>query len=632
MAVMERQAKAGSQAAPKRARIAVIGAGIVGNCLVAHLAELGWDELVLIDKGPLPNPGGSTGHASNFIFPTDHNREIAMLTLESQRQYEELGVNTTCGGVEVARTEERMEELRRRMTSARSWGIEAYLLTPQEVAERIPFVNADVIAGGFYMPAVSVVDSVRAGTIMRERALAKGALTVLDNTEVTGLEVERRAFHRPRLRAVVTGRGAIAVEHAVIACGVWSPRLAAMAGANIPLTPAVHQMADVGPIDLLQATGNEIGYPIVRDMTNIPNTVTSPTAPTIPTTVQSNANPSNGTSCLCRSALQRCPGGEHAGRIAVGVVIHDVLQRRPVALPQRSVIHAHDGVDDVDAEPYLEHAHRERLRLRGGSVPHDVKRVPVRIERYDLLQPHSETLYRSSKVNMLRSNAQDPRVLVLHRARLHRLPSERAGPNVHALGHSNARPHRTAPELAACNLLEVSNVREHPHQGLALHHVERQSTELRPHSPEIEPRENLFLGQRLEQIHHLEHLKMLPIHVQPSLVEVEARAVSIQTALLLVGQHMVFHRLLHGLAPPILQNLRQLILVHLDTRRRSLLLDPPFQILQAHSPQRRIHTRGADRLHRAIVPLRALLVLLAQESSRLPAVSAVPQASVSSIR
>ena len=115
---------------PARAGVVVIGAGIVGNCLVGHLAELGWDELVLIDKGPLPDPGGSTGHASNFIFPTDHNREIAMLTLESQRQYEALGVNTTCGGVEVARTEERMEELRRRMTSARSWGIETELLTP----------------------------------------------------------------------------------------------------------------------------------------------------------------------------------------------------------------------------------------------------------------------------------------------------------------------------------------------------------------------------------------------------------------------------------------------------------------------------------------------------------------------
>jgi glycine cleavage system aminomethyltransferase T/glycine/D-amino acid oxidase-like deaminating enzyme len=251
---------------PARATIAVIGAGIVGNCLVGHLAELGWDDLLLIDKGPLPNPGGSTGHASNFIFPTDHNREIAMLTLESQRQYAALGVNTTCGGIEVARTEARMEELRRRMTSALCWGIEAELLKPAEVVAKVPFVNGDAILGGFYTPSVSVVDSVRAGTIMRERAQAKGVLTVLDNTEVTGLEVSRPPFGRPRIRAVVTTRGTITVDQVVIACGVWSPRVAALAGATIPLTPAVHQMADMGSIDLLRRTGNEIGYPIVRDM------------------------------------------------------------------------------------------------------------------------------------------------------------------------------------------------------------------------------------------------------------------------------------------------------------------------------------------------------------------------------
>ncbi|MCZ0935282.1 MAG: FAD-dependent oxidoreductase [Gemmatimonadetes bacterium] len=251
---------------PAAASIAVIGAGIVGNCLVEHLAQRGWDDLVLIDKGPLPNPGGSTGHASNFIFPTDHSREVAMLTLESQRQYEALGVQTTCGGVEVARTEARMEELRRRMTSARAWGIDAELLSPGEVADRIPFVNPDVILGGFWMSSVSVVDSVRAGTLMRERALSRGALTVLDRTEVTGLELESRPSGRPRLRAVVTSRGPIEVEHAVIACGVWSPRVAELAGASIPLTPAVHQMADLGPVDFLFATGNEIGHPIVRDM------------------------------------------------------------------------------------------------------------------------------------------------------------------------------------------------------------------------------------------------------------------------------------------------------------------------------------------------------------------------------
>ena len=52
-----------------------IGAGIVGNSIVWHLARLGWTDIVQVDKGPLPNPGGSTGHASNFIFPTDHSKE-----------------------------------------------------------------------------------------------------------------------------------------------------------------------------------------------------------------------------------------------------------------------------------------------------------------------------------------------------------------------------------------------------------------------------------------------------------------------------------------------------------------------------------------------------------------------------
>ncbi len=251
---------------PSKASVVVIGAGIVGNCLVGHLADLGWTDMVLLDKGPLPNPGGSTGHASNFIFPTDHNKEMAVLTLESQRQYEEMGVNTECGGIEVARTEERMEELRRRMTSAKAWGIESELLSPAEVKALVPFLDESVILGGFHTPSVSVVDSLRAGTLMREKAVAAGALVIHANTEVLDLETSPTPFGRPRISAVVTDKGTIEADYVVVACGVWSPRIASMAGATIPLTPAVHQMADVGPIDVLQQTGNEIGYPIVRDM------------------------------------------------------------------------------------------------------------------------------------------------------------------------------------------------------------------------------------------------------------------------------------------------------------------------------------------------------------------------------
>jgi len=246
---------------PANARVVVIGAGIVGNSLVYHLARLGWRDIVQIDKGPLPNPGGSTGHASNFIFPVDHSREITDLTLDSMRQYKEMGVFTESGGFEVARTEERMEEFRRRMASAKAWGIPSEIVTPEQVVEKVPFLDPSVIIGAFYTPSVGVVDSLRAGTIMRERALELDALQVVSTVEVTGLDVEEG-----RIRRVRTTGGDIEAETVVIACGVWSPRIAKMAGAHIPLTPAVHQMISVGPVPQLAGTVGEISFPIVRDM------------------------------------------------------------------------------------------------------------------------------------------------------------------------------------------------------------------------------------------------------------------------------------------------------------------------------------------------------------------------------
>jgi glycine cleavage system aminomethyltransferase T/glycine/D-amino acid oxidase-like deaminating enzyme len=247
---------------PGRARAVVIGAGIVGNSVAYHLHQQGWADLVLIDKGPFPNPGGSTGHASNFIFPVDHSKEMTALTADSVRQYRDLGVFTQSGGIEVARTEERMQELRRRMSSAVSWGIDGVsLVTPDEIKQMVPFIDESILVGGFSTPTVGVVDSLRAGTLMRERAQEAGALTAMANTEVLGIDVEHGRVQRVR-----TTRGDIEAEIVIIACGVWSPKLARMAGASIPLTPAVHQMIDVGPVPRFADAKSHIDYPIVRDM------------------------------------------------------------------------------------------------------------------------------------------------------------------------------------------------------------------------------------------------------------------------------------------------------------------------------------------------------------------------------
>jgi len=246
---------------PARASAVVIGAGIVGNSLVHHLALLGWSDLVLVDKGPLPNPGGSTGHASNFVFPIEYSRLMFELTRDSTEQYQALGVFTESGGIEVARTPERMQELKRRVTKAKAWGIPAEHLTPEGVQKLVPYLDPSVILGGGYFPTVGVVDSLRAGTLMREQAQAAGALSVVSGAEVVEITTEG-----DRVTGIVTTKGEIATGNVVICCGVWSTKVAALAGARLALTPVVHQMISVGPIGLFSGTTGEISYPIVRDV------------------------------------------------------------------------------------------------------------------------------------------------------------------------------------------------------------------------------------------------------------------------------------------------------------------------------------------------------------------------------
>ena len=124
----------------------------------------------------------------------------------------------------------------------------------------MPFIDEQLLLGGFYTPGAGVVDSLRAATIMRERAQEAG-MTVSANTEVLGLDVEHG-----RIRRVRTDRGDIEADRVVIACGCWSPRIAGMAGAKIPLTPAVHQMIDIGPVPRFADPKTLVDYPIVRDM------------------------------------------------------------------------------------------------------------------------------------------------------------------------------------------------------------------------------------------------------------------------------------------------------------------------------------------------------------------------------
>ena len=248
---------------PSSAETVIIGAGVVGNSLAYHLADQGRDDILLMDKGPLPDPGGSTGHASNFLMPVEHSKEMTHLTRRSIEQYKDMDTFTNSGGLEVARTEERMEELKRRVQSAKAWGEKGRLLDVDEIEEMVPYLNTDILKGGFYSEGAGTCDPLRAGEVMRARAddATNGGLTVSPNTEVLDMHVEDG-----EIQAVETDRGTVEAGEVVIAAGLWSPKIAEMAGTEIPLTPAVHQMVSVGPISFFEDYDGEISFPVVRDM------------------------------------------------------------------------------------------------------------------------------------------------------------------------------------------------------------------------------------------------------------------------------------------------------------------------------------------------------------------------------
>ena len=139
---------------PARASAVIVGAGIVGNSLACHLARLGWRDLVLVDKGPMPNPGGSTGHASNFIFPIEYSKMMMELTRDSTEQYQALGVFTAERRHRGRAHRGPDAELRRRCTAAKAWGIPAQVLIPAEVAKLVPYLDESVILGGAHFPTV----------------------------------------------------------------------------------------------------------------------------------------------------------------------------------------------------------------------------------------------------------------------------------------------------------------------------------------------------------------------------------------------------------------------------------------------------------------------------------------------
>jgi glycine/D-amino acid oxidase-like deaminating enzyme len=145
-------------------QIVIIGAGIVGSSTAYYLARYGCKDVLVIDKGPLFENDGSTSHAPGGVNPLSNNRTMARFAAETIDLVESLPPwkpgRKPCymvGGVDVVRTAERMYEVKRLYTNAKSFGTEVHLISPQEAEDLFPLLRGDIFVGGHYTPRKPVV-------------------------------------------------------------------------------------------------------------------------------------------------------------------------------------------------------------------------------------------------------------------------------------------------------------------------------------------------------------------------------------------------------------------------------------------------------------------------------------------
>ncbi len=250
-------------ALPTRAQTVIVGAGIVGAAAAYHLAELGVTDVLVLDQGPLFETGGSTSHAPGIIFQTNGSRTMCRIAQDSVALYDTLEVDGEkvwygVGGLEVATTVERMEELKRRQGFAQAYGIEdTELLSPAECAERSPLLDPSTVLGGYWVPSDGAGKGVQIVEALASRARSAG-VAFAGGVTVTGFDTTGGRIH-----AVETAQGRVECERVLLCAGIWGPTVGAMAGVPIPLVAVQHQLVWTDPIPGLEGL-DWLEQPVVR--------------------------------------------------------------------------------------------------------------------------------------------------------------------------------------------------------------------------------------------------------------------------------------------------------------------------------------------------------------------------------